>query len=164
MSAFGAYPAPMAEWRAHFVVSSSNKCIEGVPGFSFALCEGAALRACKGNARSLSLDLHAQWAGLASNGQFRFTPPTHALLAFASALAQHEAEGGAPGRLTRYANNHAVLLRGAPGASAESLEDMIDIAITECERFYPAFQFVLWGGKSPAEALQAAMLECVGEA
>jgi hypothetical protein len=59
---------------------------------------------------------------------------------------------------------HSVLLRGAPGASAESLEDMIDIAITECERFYPAFQFVLWGGKTPADALQAAMLECVGEA
>lgn len=59
---------------------------------------------------------------------------------------------------------HAVLLRGAPGASAESLEDMIDIAITECERFFPAFQFVLWGGKAPAEALQAAMLECIGEA
>ena len=59
---------------------------------------------------------------------------------------------------------HSVLLRGAPGASAESLEDMIDIAITECERFYPAFQFVLWGGKSPTDALAAAMLECVGEA
>ena len=59
---------------------------------------------------------------------------------------------------------HAVLLRGAPGASAESLEDMVDIAITECERFFPAFQFVLWGGKSPADALAAAMLECVGEA
>jgi len=59
---------------------------------------------------------------------------------------------------------HSVLLRGAPGASAESLEDMIDIAITECERFYPAFQFVLWGGKTPADALEAAMLECVGEA
>ena len=59
---------------------------------------------------------------------------------------------------------HAVLLRGAPGVSAESLEDMVDIAITECERFYPAFQFVLWGGKSPTEALQAAMLECAGEA
>ena len=49
---------------------------------------------------------------------------------------------------------HAVLLRGAPGASAESLEDMVDIAITECERFFPAFQFVLWGGKAPPEALQ----------
>jgi hypothetical protein len=59
---------------------------------------------------------------------------------------------------------HSVLLRGAPGASAESLEDMVDIAITECERFFPAFQFVLWGGKGPADALQAAMLDCVGEA
>jgi hypothetical protein len=59
---------------------------------------------------------------------------------------------------------HSVLLRGTRGASAESLEDMIDIAITECERFYPAFQFVLWGGKTPADALRAAMLECVGEA
>jgi len=59
---------------------------------------------------------------------------------------------------------HAVLLRGAPGASAESLEDMVDIALTECERFFPAFQFVLWGGKTPQDALAAAMLECVGEA
>jgi hypothetical protein len=59
---------------------------------------------------------------------------------------------------------HSVLLRGAPGASAESLEDMVDIALTECERFFPAFQFVLWGGKTPTEALQAAMLDCVGEA
>ena len=59
---------------------------------------------------------------------------------------------------------HSVLLRGAPGASAESLEDMIDIALAECERFFPAFQFVLWGGKTPQDALTAAMLECVGEA
>jgi len=59
---------------------------------------------------------------------------------------------------------HSVLLRGAPGASSESLEDMVDIAITECERFFPAFQFVLWGGKTPADALAAAMLECAGEA
>ena len=59
---------------------------------------------------------------------------------------------------------HSMLLRGAPGASVESLEDMIDIALTECERFYPAFQFVLWGGKSPTEALECAMLECAGEA
>ncbi|HET9147585.1 MAG TPA: YbjN domain-containing protein [Acetobacteraceae bacterium] len=58
----------------------------------------------------------------------------------------------------------SVLLRGTAGASAESVEDMVDIAITECERFFPAFQFVLWGGKSPDEALAAAMLECVGEA
>jgi hypothetical protein len=59
---------------------------------------------------------------------------------------------------------HSVLLRGASGLSVEALEDMVDIAVTECERFFPAFQFVLWGGKSPAEALAAAMLECAGEA
>ena len=59
---------------------------------------------------------------------------------------------------------HAVLLRGAAGASAESLEDLVDIALTECERFFPAFQFVLWGGKTPTEALAAAMLDCAGEA
>ena len=59
---------------------------------------------------------------------------------------------------------HAILLRGAAGASAESLEDLVDIALTECERFFPAFQFVLWGGKSPADALAAAMLDCAGEA
>lgn len=59
---------------------------------------------------------------------------------------------------------HAMLLRGAPTAAAESIEDLIDIAITECERFFPSFQFVLWGGKSADEALEAAMLECAGEA
>jgi hypothetical protein len=69
-----------------------------------------------------------------------------------------EAEDGVP------VFRHSVLLRGASGASAESLEDMVDIAITECERFFPAFQFVLWGGKSPADALAASMLDCVGEA
>ena len=69
-----------------------------------------------------------------------------------------EAEDGVP------VFRHSVLLRGASGASAESLEDMVDIAITECERFFPAFQFVLWGGKAPADALAASMLDCVGEA
>jgi 2-aminoethylphosphonate-pyruvate transaminase len=111
----GAYPVSLPASHIPFLVSSSNKCIEGVPGFSFALCEAGALKACAGNARSLSLDLHAQWAGLAANGQFRFTPPTHALLAFRAALREHAAEGGAAGRLARYAANHAALLRGMAG-------------------------------------------------
>ena len=59
---------------------------------------------------------------------------------------------------------HAMLLRGGPGASTESLEDMVDIALTECERFFPAFQFVLWGGKTAEEAVAAAVLECAGQA
>jgi hypothetical protein len=56
------------------------------------------------------------------------------------------------------------LLRGAHGPTVEQLEDLVDIAITECERFYPAFQFVVWGGKAPREAINAALLDCVGEA
>jgi hypothetical protein len=59
---------------------------------------------------------------------------------------------------------HTVLLRGSSGASVEQLEDLVDIARSECERFFPAFQFVLWAGRSPREALEAAMLETVGEA
>ena len=59
---------------------------------------------------------------------------------------------------------HAVLLRGVPAASAEQVEDLVDIALSECERFYPAFQFVVWGGKSPAQAIASAMIDPVGEA
>ncbi|HEX6142480.1 MAG TPA: YbjN domain-containing protein [Geminicoccaceae bacterium] len=59
---------------------------------------------------------------------------------------------------------HAVLMRDGVGINLELLEDLVDIAVTECERFYPAFQFVIWGGKAPGEALAAAMLETEGEA
>ena len=59
---------------------------------------------------------------------------------------------------------HTLLVRGVGWISAEQFEDMVDIAFSECERFFPAFQFVLWGGKTPEEALAAAMLETVGEA
>ena len=59
---------------------------------------------------------------------------------------------------------HAILLRGTRGLAREQLEDLVEIAVTECERFYPAFQFVVWGGKAPGEALSASILETVGEA
>ncbi|WP_114394285.1 YbjN domain-containing protein [Oleisolibacter albus] len=56
------------------------------------------------------------------------------------------------------------LLRGARAASVEQLEDLVDIALSECERYYPAFQFVIWGGKTAQEAVTAAILDTVGEA
>ena len=59
---------------------------------------------------------------------------------------------------------HTTLLRGARGASVEQLEDLVDIALTECEQFYPAFQFVVWGGKSASDAMEAALLDTAGEA
>jgi 2-aminoethylphosphonate-pyruvate transaminase len=110
MSSFGAVPLDMAD--VDYLVSSANKCIEGVPGFAFALARIDALRAAEGRARSLTLDLHAQWRGLEESGQFRFTPPTHALLAFHQALRELEAEGGVAGRAARYRKNRDVVLAG----------------------------------------------------
>ena len=59
---------------------------------------------------------------------------------------------------------HSVLICDGQVTTAGECENLIEIAITECERFFPAFQFVLWGGKSPAEAMEAALFETVGEA
>jgi 2-aminoethylphosphonate-pyruvate transaminase len=112
MSSFGGIPIDLAGCGVDFLVSSANKCIEGVPGFSFVLCRRSLLAACQGYARSLSLDLLAQLRGFEKNGQFRFTPPSHALLAFDQALNELEAEGGVAGRALRYVQNHEVLLRG----------------------------------------------------
>ena len=112
MSSFGAVPIDLAEWGIDYLVSSANKCIEGVPGFGFALVRREALMQTEGYARNLSLDLLSQWKGLEQNGQFRFTPPTHALLAFHQALLELEAEGGVAGRAARYRTNYETLIVG----------------------------------------------------
>ena len=59
---------------------------------------------------------------------------------------------------------HALPLRGTLGPSVEQIEDVISAAIDECDRFYPALQYVIWGGRSADDALAAAMIETVGEA
>lgn len=112
MSSFGALPVDLGGGQIDVLVTSANKCLEGVPGFSIILARRDALLATEGSARSLSLDLQAQWRGLEKNGQFRFTPPTHAILALAKALVELEQEGGVSGRAERYRRNHDVLMEG----------------------------------------------------
>lgn len=112
MSSFGAMPTDLPDAGIDYLISSANKCIEGVPGFSFVLARRKKLESCKGQARTLSLDLYEQWRGLEGNGQFRFTPPTHTLLAFAQALKELAAEGGVAGRAARYLKNHNALKAG----------------------------------------------------
>jgi len=111
MSGFGAYDLQM-EWGIDFAVSSANKCIEGVPGFCFALVNREALKKSEGNARSLCLDLFDQWSNMEKTGQFRFTPPTHAILAFQQALKEFEEEGSVQGRFARYQSNYEAMKRG----------------------------------------------------
>lgn len=112
MSSFGAVPLDLESAHVDYLVSSANKCIEGVPGFGFTIARREALLETAGWARSLSLDLLAQWKGLESNGQFRFTPPTHALLAFHQALEELVEEGGVAGRASRYRANYETLIAG----------------------------------------------------
>ncbi|MAQ82448.1 MAG: 2-aminoethylphosphonate--pyruvate transaminase [Maritimibacter sp.] len=121
MSAFGAIPLPPTQIRYQAIVSSANKCIEGVPGFGFVLVRTDALEAAKGNAHSLALDLYAQWATMEKTGQWRYTPPTHAVAAFLTALHAHEAEGGVPARGARYAANRDTLVAGMRGLGFETL-------------------------------------------
>ena len=112
MSSFGGVPLDLSKLEIDYLVSSPNKCLEGVPGFSFVLSRRETLEATKGRARSVSLDLLAQWEGLEGNGEFRFTPPTHALLAFARALEELCEEGGVSARAARYRANQETLRTG----------------------------------------------------
>ena len=112
MSSFGALPLHMVGQNIDVMVSSSNKCLEGVPGFSYVVVKRDLLEASAGACHSVVLDLFEQWRGLETHGQFRFTPPTHALVAFDQALKEHEQQGGVEGRGARYARNAKALVAG----------------------------------------------------
>lgn len=112
MSSFGGVDIPVGEWGIDFLVSSANKCIQGVPGFSFIIADRQRLIESKGKARSLSLDIFEQWDAMERDGKWRFTSPTHVVLAFLQALKELEEEGGIPARARRYGENNRLLLEG----------------------------------------------------
>ena len=113
MSSFGGIPIDMGRLGIEFLISSANKCIQGVPGFGFVIARRAALMACAGRARSVSLDLHAQWQTMEKQGgKWRFTSPTHTVLAFAQALRELDEEGGIAARHQRYSENQRTLVDG----------------------------------------------------
>ena len=121
MSAFGAIPLNVNEIRYEALVSSANKCIEGVPGFGFVIARKSELEAARGNAHSLSLDIHDQWAHMEKTGQWRFTPPTHVVAAFIEALRLHRLEGGVEGRGARYQANCETMVEGMRALGFETL-------------------------------------------
>jgi 2-aminoethylphosphonate-pyruvate transaminase len=144
MSSFGALPVDARELPFDGLVSSANKCFEGVPGFGFALLRREVLEQCAGHAHSLSLDLYDQWRYLERTGQWRFTPPTHVVAAFASALDQHDAEGGVAGRLARYTCNRDLLVRGMRAMGFYTLLDdrwLSPIIVTFHSPGHPRFNF-----------------------
>jgi 2-aminoethylphosphonate-pyruvate transaminase len=163
MSSFGGIPLTMEGLGAHYLISSSNKCIQGVPGFGLVVAERGRLEGTRGWARSLSLDLFDQWREMEEKGgKWRFTSPTHVVRAFAQALDELDAEGGVAARHARYRENHRRLVAGMEAAGFRCLlppavRSPIITAFHEpdvpgftFERFYAALKarrYVIYPGK-----------------
>lgn len=111
MSSFGGVDIEVGTLGIDFLISSANKCIQGVPGFSFIIANKQKLEESRGKARSLSLDLYDQWKVMEKDGKWRFTSPTHTVLAFSKALEELENEGGIAERSVRYKENNRILIQ-----------------------------------------------------
>ena len=113
MSSFGGVPIDIEKLGIDFLISSANKCIQGVPGFGFIIARREKMLATKGNARSLSLDIYDQWETMEQGkGKWRFTSPTHVVRAFYQAMQELKEEGGIAARHRRYEENHRRLVGG----------------------------------------------------
>ena len=112
MSSFAAIAIDASRTPFDALVAASGKCIEGPPGMGFVLVRKAVLEKSAGNSTSLALDLHDQWQYMEKTTQWRYTPPTHVVVAVDAALEQYRAEGGQPARLARYTANYETLIAG----------------------------------------------------
>ena len=138
MSSFGGVDINVPEIGIDFLVSSANKCIQGVPGFSFIIARIEKLQASKGNARSLSLDLYDQWRVMEKDGgKWRFTSPTHVVAAFHRAISELKQEGGIAVRNARYAKCNQMLRDGMKELGFEAYIDASHQGPIITTFFYP---------------------------
>lgn len=144
MSAFGALEIDAKSVPYDALAASSNKCLEGVPGMGFVVCRLDALKATKGNATTVVLDLHDQWQAFEKTGQWRFTPPIHVIVSLHQAIEEHQAEGGVKGRGGRYAVNCKLLIEGMAALGFKPLLPpalQAPIIVTFHMPTHPAFKF-----------------------
>ena len=144
MSSFGALEIDARKTRFDALVAASGKCLEGVPGMGFVFIRKAVLDACAGNSQSLAMDLHDQYVYMEKTTQWRFTPPTHVVVALAEAVKQFEEEGGQPARLARYTANYEVLVQGMAALGFKPFLDpavQAPIIVTFHAPEHPAYQF-----------------------
>lgn len=144
MSAFGAVAVSAKDIVFDAILASSNKCLEGIPGMGFAIVRESVLKNCEGNAHALTLDLYDQWKSMEATKQWRFTPPTHVIAAFDSAISQYLAAGGVAGRNKRYSDNCRILMDGMRALGFEPLlpdELQAPIIVTFKMPADPAFVF-----------------------
>jgi 2-aminoethylphosphonate-pyruvate transaminase len=144
MSSFGALPIDARTIRFDALIAASGKCLEGVPGMGFVIMRQAVLAQCAGHSQSLAMDLFDQNSYMDKTGQWRFTPPTHVLVALSEAIAQFEEEGGQAARLARYSNNCATLIQGLSALGLKPFlrpEHQAPIIVTFHAPAHPAYDF-----------------------
>jgi len=112
MSSFGGVPIDIKGSGINYLISSSNKCIQGLPGFSFVIANKEHLNERGIHAQTLSLDLKDQWEYMNKTGQFRFTPPVQSILSFNQAIKELKWEGGIKARYNRYNECQKYLSQG----------------------------------------------------
>jgi len=144
MSSFAALPIDARSIRFDALVAASGKCLEGVPGMGFVFIRKSILDACAGNSQSLAMDLHDQQQYMEKTGQWRFTPPTHVMVALSEAITQFVEEGGQPARLARYGDNCRTLVDGLAALGLEPFlkpEIQAPIIVTFHAPAHPAYDF-----------------------
>jgi 2-aminoethylphosphonate-pyruvate transaminase len=112
MSSFGAIAIDAKKIPFDALIAASGKCIEGPPGMGFVFARKTVLERCAGRSTSLALDLYDQWTYMERTTQWRYTPPTHVVVAVDAALEQYIAAGGQSARYRRYAANCETLIAG----------------------------------------------------
>jgi 2-aminoethylphosphonate-pyruvate transaminase len=144
MSSFGALPIDARSTRFDALVAASGKCLEGVPGMGFVFLRKTILDGCAGHSQSLAMDLHDQHVYMGKTGQWRFTPPTHVVVALAEAITQFVEEGGQPARLARYTGNCRTLIDGMVRLGFKPLlrpEVQAPIIVTFHAPAHPSYDF-----------------------
>ena len=175
MSSFAAIEIDARTTRFDALIAASGKCLEGVPGMGFVFIRKAILDSCAGNNTSLAMDLHDQYVYMEKTGQWRFTPPTHVMVALAEAIQQFEDEGGQPARLKRYQSNYQTLIEGMAALGFKPYLDpsvQAPIIVTfhapadanyEFRKFYEAAKkhgFILYPGK--LTEIETFRVGCIG--
>ena len=144
MSSFAALEIDARKTRFDALIAASGKCLEGVPGMGFVFIRQAVLEGCAGRSQSLAMDLCDQYVYMEKTGQWRFTPPTHVVVALHEAIAQFEAEGGQSARLARYTRNYQTLVTGMAALGFKPFLDpavQAPIIVTFHAPQHPAYEF-----------------------
>ena len=133
ISSFAGVPLDIKEFNVDFMMSTSNKCIQGMAGVSFIICKNTELEKIKDYPRrSYYLSLYDQYKYFKENYQMRFTPPVQTLYALRQAIDEFFIEG-AQNRINRYTENWKLLRQGLQQLGFEVLtnpEDESHILIT----------------------------------